>query len=78
MAWKNNDFVFKGEDFKTTMRKIARWYNVDIVYDPSLRENVELDGWISRKNKLSEVLKRIELAGNVHFKIEGRRIIVEK
>ena len=78
MAWKNNDFVFKGEDFKTTMRKIARWYNVDIVYDPGLRENIELDGWISRENKLSEVLTRIELAGNIHFKIEGRRIVVEK
>ncbi|WP_084291759.1 FecR family protein [Pedobacter nyackensis] len=78
MAWKNNDFVFNGEDFKTTMRKIARWYNVDIVYDPGLRESIELDGWISRKNKLSDVLVKIEQAGNVHFKIEGRRVIVEK
>nr|WP_121272743.1 FecR family protein [Pedobacter schmidteae] len=78
MAWKNDDFVFKGEDFKTTMRKIARWYDVDIVYDQHLAENIELGGWVSRKSKLSEVLRRIELAGNVHFKIEGRKIIVEK
>lgn len=78
MAWKNGDFVFKGEDFKTTMRKIARWYNVDIVYDADLKDNIELGGWVSRESKLSEVLSRIELAGDVHFKVEGRRVFVTK
>ncbi|WP_316818821.1 FecR family protein [Pedobacter nyackensis] len=78
MAWKNGDFVFKDEDFKTTMRKIARWYDVDVQYEADLKDNIELGGWISRKSKLSDVLKRIELAGNIHFKIEGRTIIVEK
>ena len=78
MAWKNDDFVFEGEDFKTTMRKIARWYDVGIEYEPGVRDDIELGGWISRKSKLSEVLKQIEQVGNVHFKIEGRRIIVEK
>ncbi|MNK13737.1 fec operon regulator FecR [compost metagenome] len=78
MDWKNGDFIFKGEDFKTTMRKIARWYDVDIVYDADLKENIELGGWVSRQSKLSEVLRRIELAGNVHFKVDGRRVLVTK
>ncbi|WP_316823085.1 FecR family protein [Pedobacter gandavensis] len=76
MAWKNGDFIFNGEDFKSTMRKIARWYDVDIVYGPDLKENIELGGWVSRKSNLSEVLGRIESAGNVHFKVEGRRVLV--
>jgi transmembrane sensor len=78
MAWKNGDFIFKGEDFKTTMRKISRWYDVDITYDPNVNDNIELGGWVSRKSKLSEVLSRIELAGDVHFKVEGRRVFVTK
>ena len=55
-------------------------YNVDHVTRKMHFRNggVELGGWISRKSKLSEVLRRIELAGNVNFKIEGRRIIVER
>jgi len=76
--WKNGDFVFAGEDFKTTMRKIARWYNVDIIYATDFTENIKLGGWMSRKSKLSTVLNRIEKAGKIHFKIEGRKIIVEK
>ncbi len=77
-AWKKGDFVFKGEDFKATMRKIARWYNVEIIYDPSVPADIELAGWISRKSRLSLVLERIELAGNIHFKVEGRRITIMK
>ncbi|WP_316811279.1 FecR family protein [Pedobacter heparinus] len=76
--WKNNDFVFNGTDFKTAMRKIARWYNVEIIYDDDLPESLEPGGWISRKNNISVVLKRIEASGQVHFKIEGRRIRVTR
>jgi transmembrane sensor len=52
MAWKNGDFIFKGEDFKTTMRKISRWYDVDITYDPNVNDNIELGGWFTRKSKI--------------------------
>lgn len=79
MAWKNGDFVFKGENFKEMMQKIARWYDVQIEYSENVAtDQVELAGWISRKSKLSEVLNRIQRAGKIHFKIEGRKIIVEK
>lgn len=78
IAWKNGDFIFKGEDFKTTMRKIARWYNVEISYDPSVPDDIELAGWISRGSQLSMVLKRIEQVGKIQFKVEGRRITVMK
>ena len=76
--WKNNDFVFNGVDFKTAMRKIARWYNVEIVYDTQLPVDIDPGGWISRNNKLSVVLDRIESSGQVHFKIEGRRVYVTR
>lgn len=78
MAWMNDDFVLNGETFKNTMQKIARWYDVDVVYKEGVAENVELGGWVSRKSKLSEVLHRIEQAGKVHLKLEGRQVIVEK
>jgi len=74
--WKHGDFIFKDEDFKTAMRKIARWYDLEVVYAPDLQTRIEPGGWISRKSKLSAVLGLIEAAGNVHFKVEGRRVTV--
>ncbi|WP_442589171.1 FecR family protein [Pedobacter sp. AW31-3R] len=78
VAWKNGDFVLKDEDFKTTMRKIARWYDVEVVYDESAPDDLELGGWVSRKKNISAVLKVMESTGKVHFKVQGRRIAVIK
>lgn len=76
MDWKQGDFYLNHVSFKTAMRKIARWYNVDVVYDASVSDAIEAGGWISRNKKLSEVLQSIEASGQVHFKVEGRSIIV--
>ncbi|RDC56656.1 FecR family protein [Pedobacter chinensis] len=76
--WKDDDFVFNGDDFKSAMRKIARWYDVEIIYADDLPKNISPGGWISRNNKISAVLKMIGATGQVHFKIEGRRILVTK
>ncbi|SDD08099.1 FecR family protein [Pedobacter soli] len=78
LGWKNDNFIFDGEDLSSAMRKVARWYNVEVVYEPGLKTGKTplLDGLVSRKSKLSEVLKWIETIGGVHFKIEGRRVIV--
>nr|WP_068890391.1 FecR family protein [Pedobacter panaciterrae] len=76
--WKNGDFYFENADFRSVMRKIARWYDVEIVYDQNVPENITSNGVISRNNKLSAVLKSIEKSGQVHFKIENKRIIVSK
>jgi transmembrane sensor len=78
VAWKNGDFNFGQHDFRTTMRQLARWYNVDIVYDDSAPEDVKLHGWISRSKSVVSVLKVMELTGEVHFKVMGRRVVVTK
>lgn len=76
--WKNGYFVFKNEDFKTAMRKIARWYNVEIVYNTDIPIDLEPGGWISRKSDIRTILNRIEATSGIHFKLEEGRITVTK
>ena len=57
------------------MRKVSRWYNVDIVYQGNLN-NKDFVGTISRNKNVSELLKMLELTGAIHFSIDGRRITV--
>jgi len=78
VAWKNGDFILKDEDFKASMRKFARWYNVEVIYDESAPEDLELGGWVSRSKNISAVLQVIEATGKVHFKVQGRRVTVTK
>lgn len=75
MAWKNGDFIFNNEPLMSIMRKIARWYDVEVVYRQP-PEGYRFSGAISRANNLSAVLNIMELTGKVTFKIEGRRVIV--
>jgi transmembrane sensor len=74
MAWKNGRFQFKSTDLKSMLRQIARWYDVDVEY----RGNVDLHftGQLTRNENVSKVFEKLALTNEVHFKIEGRRIIV--
>lgn len=74
--WKNGDFALNHVEFKTAMRKIARWYDMEIVYDDTVPDNMESGGWISRQKPLAAVLKSIESSGLVKFRVEGRKIYV--
>lgn len=76
--WKDGDFNLERINFKVAMRKIARWYNVDVVYDVSITDDIQSGGWISRNNKLSAVLAALEGTGMAKFRVEGRIIYVSK
>lgn len=32
LAWKNNEFMFDGEPIEVIMKRISRWYDVEIIY----------------------------------------------
>ena len=75
VSWKNGYFKFN-EDIKSIMNKIARWYDIDVIYRPGVDLNQTFSGEVSKSRNVSALLKVMELTGNVHFKIEERRIIV--
>jgi len=75
MAWKNGYFKFN-ESLESIMRKVSRWYDVEIKYAANVDPSLRFGGKISRHKNLSSALKIMELTGNVHFKIEGRRVTV--
>ncbi|SMC59910.1 FecR family protein [Pedobacter nyackensis] len=73
-AWKDGYFVFNAESIPSAMRKIARWYDLEISYEGDI--NQDLAGSVSRFTNVSEVLKTLELTGLVHFKVDGRKVRV--
>ncbi|SMD12425.1 FecR family protein [Pedobacter nyackensis] len=75
VAWKNGTFDFDNEDIQGVMRKISRWYNVEVTFEGEVSKE-RFNGALSRKKNISQMLKMLESTGVVHFKIEGRRVIV--
>jgi len=76
VAWKNGYFMFDSENLESILRKVARWYDVDITWQSRNSAQKEFSGTISKYSNASQVLKKLELTEAVHFKIEGRKIIV--
>ena len=78
VAWKNGYFLFdRTEPLASVMRKVSRWYDVDVEYAGANVTETYV-GSASRYGNVSEVLKVLQEAGDVKFKLEGKKIIVMK
>jgi ferric-dicitrate binding protein FerR (iron transport regulator) len=76
IAWKMGIFNFNNASLETVMREISRWYDVDIVYEKDIPD-IKFWGEIQRDLKLADVLEILNKM-EVHFKIEGRKLMVIK
>jgi transmembrane sensor len=74
IAWKNGYFSLNGEGTAVVMRQLARWYNTEIEYAGKIPD-LKFEGSIKRSYDLTDVLAILEESG-IHFRVEGRKIIV--
>lgn len=74
VAWKDGFFRFDNVGLPELMRQLSRWYDMDVVYRAPAGDH-EFVGQIERSAPLSKVLKILEM-GDVHFRVEGKTIIV--
>ncbi|MEN0053529.1 MAG: FecR domain-containing protein [Mucilaginibacter sp.] len=78
MAWKNGLFIFRDLNITEVMKQVARWYDVDIEYrDEDVKTN-EFGGTISKYKNINELLDVMVLTRSIHYRIEGRRVIIMK
>lgn len=76
VAWKNGEFSFSHNSIYEIMRQVARWYKVEVSFEGA--HDAYLSGNISKSVHLSEVLRMLELAGEVKFKIQDNKVTVIK
>ncbi|WP_138476709.1 FecR family protein [Dyadobacter bucti] len=77
VAWKNGYFQFENEDLRTIMRQLKRWYNVDVDNEQQIPDK-HFTAVISRNTNLAQVLRMLEMSGELEFKIEGNRITIQE
>jgi ferric-dicitrate binding protein FerR (iron transport regulator) len=74
VAWTKGRFNYDEQDIKLIMRDIARWYDYEVEFKG------EVNGYytfkISKRAPIEDVLKVLEAMGEMHFRIEGKQIIV--
>ncbi|MNL08096.1 fec operon regulator FecR [compost metagenome] len=76
--WKSGYFMFNNESLESGLKRIARWYNVQIIYEDESLKGETFFGRISKFEKISKVFSMLERTDIVRFKIEGNKIFVRK
>lgn len=74
MAWKNGYFDFNNLPLEQVMRQLARWYNLEIVYEKGVPD-IHFGGKLSRNVSFEGLIKGLEKAG-LRFRIHGERTLV--
>lgn len=76
VSWKEGYFHFNNNDLETVLRELSRWYDFDIVYENEGKKlEYYFSGDIGKSLNLSAVLRVLEKS-QVHFRIEGKKLIV--
>lgn len=78
LAWKNGMFIFDGESLGSMMRKLSRWYNVEVKYDDGVDTLFHFTGRIRRYEDITGILRLIELTGKVGFTLKDHELHVKK
>ncbi|SHL68387.1 FecR family protein [Chitinophaga jiangningensis] len=74
IAWKDGNFEYKSRSLTHVMQDVARWYDIDIVYEGA-KPTDTFTGGFSRTITLTELLTILEMS-RIHFKLEGRKLTV--
>jgi ferric-dicitrate binding protein FerR (iron transport regulator) len=76
IAWKDGEFVFRDAPVHSITNQLARWYDLQVEFRDPVDKH--LNATIKRDLPLSKILYYLEQTGDVHFKVEGKKLIVMK
>jgi hypothetical protein len=74
VAWKDGYFYFENASIEIVMRQLGRWYGITVRYEGALPEH-HFEGAIATNLTLLEVLEILQKS-NIHFRLEGKEVVV--
>lgn len=77
VSWKDGIFSFKEKTLKEIMTSLARWYNVDVVFENSSLEKVRFNGVLRKHQNIEEILTIIMSSSINSYEIIGDTIILK-
>ena len=76
ISWKDGILQFKGETVAEVLKRLSRYYNVEIKCDPAVSGR-RCGGELMLFDDIEQVLKTLSLLYDVNYRIESETIIIE-
>lgn len=77
-SWKDERFVFENIRLEDLLKRLARWYDVEVFYMNNEVKDIRFSGGIKRYDKLDKLLYMFERTHYVDFRMKGRTLTVTK
>lgn len=78
-TWMHESFRFKGGSIEEIMKKLARWYVVDVFYANQAVKDFHFTGFLPRYAKIEDVLELLSLTTkNIAFEVKGKSVWVRE
>ena len=77
LAWKDAMFIFEDEALGSIMKKLSRWYDVNVEFEPGVDTMFHFTGHIEKYENLAKTLHLLELTRKVSFDINDHDITVK-
>lgn len=77
-AWKNGRLRFQEKPLYEIMKTVARWYDVEVVYEDEEVKDYPFGCNFSRHSTIEPLLEVFEATGTITTRVEGRKIRIKK
>ena len=78
ISWKEGDFSFERKTLKEIMKVLTRWYDVEVIFENKLLEDVKFFGVLDKEQELEEILKTIKKFKIIeNYEIKGKVILLK-
>lgn len=77
VAWRNEAFCFKQRPLESLLNEIARWYDIDIVYQDHAARHYHYTAWFRRNTPIEELIKILEKTQLIKLELKEKTLIVK-
>ena len=75
IAWKNGQFVFRGQRLTEIMTVLERWYDFEVCYQADWIKEVEFAGKLNRSASIEPILDVIRSTHKINVNTRGKTIV---
>lgn len=76
VSWRDDRFGFDNESLEVVMRKLARWYNIEVFFANSDIRKICFSGYLPKYGDITDIFNILELTANVSFSLKGHVVTV--
>ncbi|MCT4604120.1 MAG: FecR domain-containing protein [Marinifilum sp.] len=77
-AWKNGKFVFNREPMESVLRKMSRWYGIQVICDDEAVLQRRISGVTDRYEDIDKLINLIEEISPIELELEDDHLLVSR